>query len=61
MIPLTVPEIGRLLARPRPAPPGTGWIGVAAIKHAQPGITSALGSPATPRSPWSGSLPTMDR
>ena len=53
MIPLTVPEIGRLLAstRPRPAAPGTGWTGDAATRPAHAGTTSEHGSPATPRSP----------
>ena len=40
MIPLTVPEVKRLLAATRPAPAGT---------------TSAPDSPETPRSPWSDS------
>jgi hypothetical protein len=47
MIPLTVPETGRLLAHP----PTPG----AATKPSQPGITSAPGSPAIPQLSWPGS------
>jgi hypothetical protein len=43
-----------------PSPPGQarramGWTGGAATKPAHAGTTSAPGSPATPRSPWSTS------
>ena len=59
MIPLTVPEITRLLTAPtQPGPPGHAdhwWTGGAATKPAHAGTTSAHGSPATPRSPWSAS------
>lgn len=56
MIPLTVPELSRLLAhRPRPVPPRTGSTGAAATRPAQPGTTSEPGSPAAPRFPWSAS------
>jgi hypothetical protein len=48
MIPLTVPETGRLLAaRPRPAAPGTGG---AATRPAHAGTTSEHASPALPGS-----------
>ena len=54
MIPLTVPEIKRLLAAcfssaaARPATPGTGRPGGDATKPAPAGTTSAHDSPATP-------------
>jgi hypothetical protein len=56
MIPLTVPETGRLIAHPPPlgAAP-TGWPGAAATKHSQPDTTSAPGSSATQKSHWSDS------
>jgi hypothetical protein len=54
MIPLTVPETGRLLTHP-PPPTATGWTGGAATKPAQPGTTSAPAPPATPRPPRSAS------
>jgi hypothetical protein len=53
MIPLTIPETGRLLAHP--APPDTGQTGAAVTKPSQPGTTSAPGSPGTSESPWSAS------
>jgi hypothetical protein len=60
MIPLTVPEIGLLLAaallRPdRPPTPGTGWTGDAATRPAHAGSTSAHGLPGTSKLPWSDS------
>ena len=55
MIPLTIPETGRLLSHPpRLAPLGAGWTGAAATRRAQPGTTSAPALSAT-RSPWSAS------
>jgi hypothetical protein len=57
MIPLTVPEIRRLLAalllRPRPATPRTGWTSEAATGLAPAGTTSEPASLAMPRSPRS--------
>jgi hypothetical protein len=51
MIPLTIPETGRLLAQPlHPKPPHAGWRGAAVTRPAQPGTTSAPGSPRQPRS-----------
>jgi hypothetical protein len=52
MIPLTVPEVKRLLAAAsaqpaRPATPTTGPAGPAATRPAHAGTTSAPGSPAT--------------
>ena len=56
MIPLTVPETGRLLAaRPHPAAPRTGWTGGAATKPAHAGTTSEQDSPAIPQLSWSAS------
>ena len=60
MIPLTIPEIKRLLAAltTRPLPPGTsstGTRGPAATRPAHAGSTNAHDSPATPKSPWSAS------
>jgi hypothetical protein len=59
MIPLTVPEIGLLLAaallRPGPPTPGTGWTGDAATRPAHAGSTSAHGLPGTSKLPWSDS------
>ena len=57
MIPLTVPETGRLLAHLPPARPHRTLAGLATPP---PGLlslvtTSAPGSPATPISPWSAS------
>jgi hypothetical protein len=50
MIPLTVPETGRLLARPLcPRPPHAGWTGAAVTRPAQPGTTNAPASPRTLR------------
>ena len=60
MIPLTIPEIKRLLAAltTRPLPRGlssTGTAGPAATRPAPDGSTNAPGSPAMPRSPCSAS------
>ena len=60
MIPLTIPEIKRLLAAltTRPLPRGlssTGTHGPAATRPAHDGSTNAPDSPATTRSPWSAS------
>jgi Transposase domain (DUF772) len=61
MIPLTVPQIKRLLAAalagpsPRPGTPRTGPPGPAATRPAHAGTTSAPDSSATPKSPWSAS------
>ena len=60
MIPLTIPEIKRLLAaltiRPcRPGTSSTGTHGPAATRPAHDGSTNAPDSSGTPRSPWSAS------
>ncbi len=49
MIPLTVPETGRLLAHPPPAAPGTGWTGGAVTRPCHAGTTSEQDSPAMRR------------
>ncbi len=60
MIPLTIPQIKRLLAAltTRPLPrwlASTGTHGPAATRPAHDGSTNAPGSPAAPRLPWSAS------
>src|SRR5215467_16251698 len=57
MTPLTVPQITRFSPRslPGPASPGTRRTGSAATKLVLAGTTTAPGSPATPRLPWSAS------
>ena len=58
MIPLTVPQVRRLLAAASPPRPGHAehWsTGDAATKPAPAGTTSAHDSPATPKLPWSAS------
>ncbi len=54
MIPLTVPETGRLLGRPPPPAAAGHWLDWRRrTRPAHAGTTSGHGSPATPRSPWS--------
>jgi hypothetical protein len=56
MIPLTVPETGRLLAHPpHQAAPRTGWTGGVATRPVHAGTTSAHDSRAMPQLSWSAS------
>ena len=67
MIPLSIPEIKRLLAAlttPGPCLPGsssTGMHGPAATRPEPGGSTNAPDSPAIPRSPWSASEMRLPR
>jgi hypothetical protein len=54
MIPLAVPETGRLLAHPPPPDSARpGWTGGATTKPAHAGTTSEQDSPAIPQLSWS--------